>query len=178
MSRPKALECQPNASWSERRGGTLTMSERIMGAEAHWLMGRVMPREFLEEVGKYLHHVAPERDDELMAAVKARAEEIAEATKDLAVDGRSEGPLAICAVVLVSYETLLPLSTGMSAGRSSTSSTRWAQCCGARTTSCSRRSTSARIPPIRSKRRAARRSGSTPPTSSLTSSDRVQGSLK
>ena len=77
----------------------MTVSERIMGAEAHWLMGRVMPREFLEEVGKYLHHVAPEREDKLMAE----------------------------------------------------------------------------DPPIRSKRRAARRSGSTPPTSSLTSSDRVQG---
>jgi len=43
MSRPKALECQPNASWSERRGGTVIVSERIMGAEAHWLTGRVMP---------------------------------------------------------------------------------------------------------------------------------------
>jgi hypothetical protein len=31
-----------------------------MGAEAHWLMGRVMPRDFVEEVGKYLHHVAPD----------------------------------------------------------------------------------------------------------------------
>ena len=77
----------------------MTASERIMGAEAHWLMGRVMPREFLEEVGKYLHHLAPEREDELMAAIKARAEEIAEASKDLAADGRSEGSLAICAVV-------------------------------------------------------------------------------
>jgi len=83
-----------------------------MGAEAHWLMGRVMPREFLDEVGKYLHHVAPEREDELTATIKARAEEIAEANKDLAVDGRSEGSLAICAVVLASYETLLPLFDG------------------------------------------------------------------
>jgi hypothetical protein len=90
----------------------MTVSEKIIGAEAHWLMGRVMPREFLEEVGKYLHHVAPEREDELMAAIKARAEEIAEADKDLAVDGRSEGSLAICAVVLASYETLLPLFDG------------------------------------------------------------------
>ena len=87
----------------------MTMSERIMGAETHWLMGRVMPREFIEEVGKYLHRVAPEREDELVAAIKARAEEIAEANKDLAVDGRSEGSLAICAVVLASSETLLPL---------------------------------------------------------------------
>lgn len=90
----------------------MTASEKIMGAEAHWLMGRVMPREFLEEVGKYLHHVAPKREDELLAAIKARAEEIAEEDKDLAVDGRSEGSLAICAVVLASYETLLPLFDG------------------------------------------------------------------
>jgi hypothetical protein len=46
----------------------VTVSDTIMGAEAHWLMGRVMPREFLEEVGKYLHHVAPGREDGLMAA--------------------------------------------------------------------------------------------------------------
>ena len=52
-----------------------------------------MPREFLEDVGKYLHHVAPEREDEVMAALKARAEEIAEPTKVLAVDGRSKGSL-------------------------------------------------------------------------------------
>ena len=90
----------------------MSVSDRIMGAEAQWLMGRVMPREFLEEVGKYLHHVASEREDELLAAIKARAGEIAEANKDLAVDGRSEGSLAICAVVLASYETLLPLFDG------------------------------------------------------------------
>ena len=134
-----------------------------------------MPREFLEEVGKDLHHVAPEREDELMAALKARAEEIAEPTKDLAVDGRSEGSLAMCAVVLASYETLLSLfdrderrailylqhAMGPVLRRpydlmSSTLNER-------------------KDPPIRSKRRAARRSGSTPPTSSLTSSDRVRG---
>ena len=37
-----------------------------------------MVREFLKEVGKYLNHVAPEREDELMASIKARAEQIAE----------------------------------------------------------------------------------------------------
>src|SRR5690242_14904251 len=67
-----------------------------MGAEAHWLMGRVMPREFLEEVGKYIHHVAPEREDELMAAIKARAGEIAETDKDLAVDGAPKDPGDLC----------------------------------------------------------------------------------
>src|SRR5262249_47730124 len=94
------------------RGEPVTVSERIMGAEAHWLMGSVMPRQFLEEVGKYLHHVAPEREEELIDAIRARAEEIARADKDLAVDGRSEGTLAICAVVLASYETLLPVFDG------------------------------------------------------------------
>jgi hypothetical protein len=31
-----------------------------------------------EQVGKHLHHVAPDREDELLAAMRARAEEIAE----------------------------------------------------------------------------------------------------
>lgn len=90
----------------------MSLKENILGVEAHWLMGRVMPREFLDEVGKYLQHVAPGREDELLGAIKARAEEIAEEDKDLAVDGRSEGSLAICAVVLASYEALLPLFDG------------------------------------------------------------------
>jgi hypothetical protein len=142
-------------------------------------MGRVMPRAFLEEVGKYLHHVAPEREDELMAAIKARAKEIAEASKDLAVDGRSEGALAICAVVLASYETLLPLFD-----RDERRAILYLQHAMGPVLRrpydlmFSRPSTSARIPSIRSKRRAARRSGSTPPTSSLTSSDWIRGSLK
>lgn len=156
----------------------MTAGEKLMGAEAHWLMGRVMPREFLEEVSKYLHHVAPEREDELVAAIKARAEEIAEADKDLAVDGRSEGALAICAVVLASYETSSPCLTAISVERSSTFSTRWARCCAARTTSCFRPSTSARIPSTRSKVRAARRSRSILRTSNLTSSDRIRDSLR
>ena len=62
---------------ANRRGEDHDCERKLMGAEAHWLMGRVMPRQFLEEVGKYLHHVAPKREDELLAAIKARAEEIA-----------------------------------------------------------------------------------------------------
>ena len=81
----------------------------------------------------------------------------------------------MCAVVLAPYETLLPLfdrderrailylqhAMGPALQRtydlmSSTLNER-------------------KDPPIRSKRRAPRRSGSTPPTSSLTSSDRIQG---
>ena len=90
----------------------MSLKENILGVEAQWLMGRVMPRQFLDEVGKYLAHVAPGREDELLAAIKARAEDIAEQDKDLAVDRRSEGSLAICAVVLAAYETLLPLFEG------------------------------------------------------------------
>lgn len=81
-------------------GCPMTVSERIMGAEAHWLMGRVMPREFLDGVGDYLHLVAPEREDELMAAIKTRAEELVDADQDMATDGPAKGALAICGVVL------------------------------------------------------------------------------
>lgn len=151
MSRPEALECRRNASWGERRGGTVTVGERIMEAEAHWLMGRVMPREFLDEVGKYLHHVAPEREDELLAATKARAEEIADANKDLAVDGNPKDPWRSVRWCWPRKKPSSRCSTGTSAGRSPTSSTRWAPCCGARTISCSRPLTSARIPSTRSK---------------------------
>lgn len=50
-------------------------------------MGRVMPHELLQGIGKYLHRVAPEREDELVAAIKIRAEELIEANADMAVDG-------------------------------------------------------------------------------------------
>ena len=90
----------------------MTVTEKILGAEAHWLMGRVMPRDFLEEIGKYLHTVAPEREDELIDAIKAKAEEIADADKDMIVDETSKGALAIGATVLAAFETLLPLFEG------------------------------------------------------------------
>ena len=48
----------------------MTLSDKVLGAESHWLMGRVMPRELLEGIGKYLHHFAPDREDELMAAIR------------------------------------------------------------------------------------------------------------
>jgi hypothetical protein len=90
----------------------MTVAEKLMGVEAHWLMGRVMPRDFLEEIGKYLHLVAPEREDELIAAIKARAEAIADADQDMIVDEPSKGALAIGATVLAAFETLLPLFDG------------------------------------------------------------------
>jgi hypothetical protein len=56
-------------------------------------MGWVMPREFLQGIGKDLHRVAPQREDELIAAIKDRAEELIEANQDMAVDGPSRGML-------------------------------------------------------------------------------------
>lgn len=86
--------------------------DKAIGVEAHWLMGRVMPRRFLGEVRKHLHHVAPDREDELIDAIRARAEEIADADEDMATDGPSKGALAIGAVVLAAFENLVPLFDG------------------------------------------------------------------
>jgi hypothetical protein len=75
-------------------------------------MGRVMAGDFLEGVGEYLYLVAPARDEELSATIRARAGELAEADKDMVVDKPSEGALGIGAAVLASFETLLPLFDG------------------------------------------------------------------
>jgi L-2-amino-thiazoline-4-carboxylic acid hydrolase len=90
----------------------MSLRERILGAESRWIMGRVMAGDFLKGVGEYLHLVAPEREDELMAAIKARAEELAEADEDMVVDKPSEGALGVGVAVLASFETLLPLFDG------------------------------------------------------------------
>jgi hypothetical protein len=90
----------------------VAVGDKLFGAEGQWLMGRVMPRQFLDGVTKYLHHFAPEREEEVMAAIKARAEEVVEEDKDLITDGPSKGALAICGVVLATYENLLPLFDG------------------------------------------------------------------
>jgi hypothetical protein len=44
----------------------MRIREKIMAADGQWLMGRVMPRDLLEGMGKYLHRVASEREDELI----------------------------------------------------------------------------------------------------------------
>ena len=86
----------------------MSIRDRIMAADGQWLMGRVMPRDFLQGIGKYLHSVAPEREDELIAAIKNRAEELIEANEDMVVDRPAEGMLGISAVVLAAFETLRP----------------------------------------------------------------------
>jgi len=86
----------------------MSIRDRIMAADGQWLMGRVMPRDLLQGIGKYLHRVAPEREDELIAAIKNRAEELIEANEDMVVDRPAEGMLGISAVVLAAFETLRP----------------------------------------------------------------------
>jgi L-2-amino-thiazoline-4-carboxylic acid hydrolase len=87
----------------------MTVTERVLGVEAHWMMGRVMPRQFLEGVGEYLELEAPDRKDELISSIRTRAQELADADEDMIVDEPSKGALAISAVVLASFEKLLPL---------------------------------------------------------------------
>ena len=67
------------------------VGDKILGAEGHWLMGRVIPRQFLHGVGDYLRHFAPEREDEVMEAIKARADELVEEDQDMATDGPGKG---------------------------------------------------------------------------------------
>jgi hypothetical protein len=61
--------------------------------------------------GRFLQRAIdpPERKDELIMAVRARAEELADADRDLVVDEPSKGALAISAVVLAAFEQLIPL---------------------------------------------------------------------
>ena len=90
----------------------MSLRKRILGAESRWVMGRVMAGDFLEGVGESIHLVAPEREDEVMAVIKARAGELAEADEDMVVDKPSEGALGVGVAVLASFETLLPLFDG------------------------------------------------------------------
>jgi hypothetical protein len=90
----------------------MAVKDKLLGVEGRWIMGRVLPRDLLDGVGMYLHHVAPDREEEVVAAIKARADELAEADADTVVDAPSKGALASSAVVLAAYETLLPLFDG------------------------------------------------------------------
>lgn len=75
-------------------------------------MGRVMPRDLLDRISDYLEHAAPEHEDDLIAMIRARAEELADADQDTVVDESSKGALALSAVVLAAFETLRPLFYG------------------------------------------------------------------
>jgi hypothetical protein len=90
----------------------MALKNRMFEAEGHWLMGRVMPRQFLDGVGKYLEVFAPDRKDEVLEAIDARADELVEEDKEMATDGSGKGALAISAVALAAYEKILPLFDG------------------------------------------------------------------
>jgi L-2-amino-thiazoline-4-carboxylic acid hydrolase len=88
------------------------VGDKVLGAESHFFMGRVMPRDFLKAVGEFLDRAAPARKEEMIDAIKTRAEELVDADEDLAVDAAGTGAMALGAVVLASFETLLPLFDG------------------------------------------------------------------
>ena len=86
----------------------MSLTDKVFAAEGRWLMGKVMPRTLLSKIGKHLRTVAPGREDELVAAIGARAEGLAEEDRDLVVDGPAKGMLAMSAVVLAAFEVLRP----------------------------------------------------------------------
>jgi hypothetical protein len=87
-------------------------TDRVLAAEGRWLMGRFMPGEVLDGIGRYLRLVAPEREHELVATIKDRAGRLVEADADLVVDGPSRGMLALSAVLLAGFEALVPVFDG------------------------------------------------------------------
>jgi hypothetical protein len=90
----------------------MSVGDRVLGAESRFFMGRVMPRDFLDSVGEYLDQAAPDRKPEMIAAIKTRADQLAEADADLAVDAAGAGAVALGSVVLAAFEALLPLFDG------------------------------------------------------------------
>jgi DNA-binding NtrC family response regulator len=76
----------------------VSIRKKALGAESRWLMDRVMAGDLLEGADKYVHLLAPGREMELSAAIRARARELAEGGTDMAV--------------LASFETLLLLFDG------------------------------------------------------------------
>jgi hypothetical protein len=88
------------------------VADKMMELEGRWFIGRFAPRELLEGVGRYLRLETPERRDELLAAIRTRAEELEEADKDPPVDPQSKGMLALTSTVLAAYETPLPVFDG------------------------------------------------------------------
>lgn len=85
------------------------VADRVMQLEGRWLMGRLAPRDLFEGIERFLRLESPERQDELLARIRARTRELQQADADMPVDGPSKGMLALTSAVLAAYETLLPL---------------------------------------------------------------------
>jgi hypothetical protein len=83
--------------------------DKFLELEGRWFMGRFAPREFLDGIDRYLRLETPERRQELLEAIKTRAEELQEQDQDLPVDPQSEGMLALTSTILTAYETPLPI---------------------------------------------------------------------
>jgi hypothetical protein len=107
-SQSTTSSASPGGSPSHRR----PVRDKLMELEGRWFMGRFAPRELLDGIDSYLRLETPEHRDELLAAIRTRAEQLQEQDKDLPVDGQSEGMLALTSTVLAAYETLLPLFDG------------------------------------------------------------------
>jgi hypothetical protein len=69
-----------------RGKGGARVAERLMVIEGRWLMGRIIPRQLLANLGRHLALVTPGREQEVIAAIRTQADEITEADRDLIND--------------------------------------------------------------------------------------------
>jgi hypothetical protein len=99
----------PSTSRTGAPGHRRPVRDKFLALEGRWFMGRFAPRELLDVIDRHLRLQAPERREDLLDAIRARAEEIAEADKDLPVDSQSEDMLAFTSTILTAYEILLPI---------------------------------------------------------------------
>jgi hypothetical protein len=64
------------------------LRDKLLARQGAWFIGRFAPRDLLEGIGRYLRLETPERRDEVLDAIRARAEEIGETDEDLPVDAQ------------------------------------------------------------------------------------------
>jgi hypothetical protein len=81
-----------------------------MGIEGKWVFGRVMPRDLLEGISRYLKRAAPEREKEMVDQIRSRAEELSDADDDMAVDRPAKGLLTMASVVLAAFEVYFDIA--------------------------------------------------------------------
>jgi hypothetical protein len=86
--------------------------DKVLGVEGQWVFGRVMPRDVLDGISRYLKRATPEREKELLAQIRKRAEELAEGDEDMVVDRPAKGLLSMASVVLAAFEIMQPMFDG------------------------------------------------------------------